>query len=484
MTSLRPGSDLSTEFLVIGAGPTGLGAGVRLQEAGKTNFLIADAAERVGGLARSFVDDQGFWWDIGGHVQFSHYPYFDALMDRALPGGWNVHERESWVWMRDRFVPYPFQNNLRYLPKEDAWKCLDGLLTASKADHKDKPKSFAEWIDRTFGAGIAEVFMTPYNFKVWATPPPLMNYRWIGERVAVTDLRRVLGNVILGKDDLSWGPNATFRFPKEGGTGAIWEAVADLVGRERFWLNNGVTRILPKEKVAVFADGSKVRYEHLLSTIPLDKLVKIVDGLSPSVVERAQGLVHSSTNVVGIGLEGQPEPELRGKCWMYYPENNCPFYRSTVFSHYAQKNVPDPTKQWSLMLEISESSHKPVNVKTVIDETVAGLYATKMITKKDKIVSRWHVRMEHGYPVPSLERDAILDEVQPALEKLGVFSRGRFGAWKYEVSNQDHSLMQGVEWADRAMFGTAESTVHGKMGLGAKEAPLPLPSTATKRKQA
>ena len=26
--------------------------------------------------------------------------------------------RESWVWMFDRFLPYPFQNNIKFLPKE------------------------------------------------------------------------------------------------------------------------------------------------------------------------------------------------------------------------------------------------------------------------------------------------------------------------------------------------------------------------------
>ena len=28
------------------------------------------------------------------------------------------------------------------------------------------------------------------------------------------------------------------------------------------------------------------------------------------------------------------------KCWLYFPEDNCPFYRTTVFSHYAKKNCP------------------------------------------------------------------------------------------------------------------------------------------------
>ena len=80
-----------------------------------------------------------------------------------------------------------------------------------------------------------------------------------------------------------------------------------------------------------------------------------------------------------------------------------------------------------------------------------------------KVVSRWHCRLEHGYPTPWLGRDEVLAEAEHALHAAGIYSRGRFGAWKYEVSNQDHSLMQGVEAVDRILSGEPERTFNGDM---------------------
>jgi hypothetical protein len=38
-----------------------------------------------------------------------------------------------------------------------------------------------------------------------------------------------------------------------------------------------------------------------------------------------------------------------------------------------------------------------------------------------------------------------------------VYSRGRFGAWRYEVGNMDHSVAQGVEWVNRIVEGDREN---------------------------
>jgi protoporphyrinogen oxidase len=236
---------------------------------------VLEAENSAGGLARSFRDPQGFTWDIGGHVQFSHYELFDNAMEQFLGSdGWLVHERESWVWMRNRFIPYPLQNNIHRLPPDDLNKCLQGLVEITRKP-RPKPRDFAGWIDATFGPGLAEVFMRPYNMKVWAFPPELMNAGWVGERVAVTDLARVLHNLVYNHDELSWGPNNRFQFPRKGGTGAIWNACADRLPSERLKFSVRVTGVDLRERRLTTDSGTQIAYDALISTMPLSELIKL-----------------------------------------------------------------------------------------------------------------------------------------------------------------------------------------------------------------
>lgn len=467
---------IRTGTLIVGAGPTGLGAAWRLDAYGESDWLVCEAGREAGGLARSIVDGHGFTWDLGGHVQFSHYDYFDALMDDLLGAdGWLSHERESWVRVRDGFVPYPFQLNLHRLPPEDRDRCIAGLEQAvrhgsGRAARPEPPAHFGGWIDATFGEGIAALFMRPYNIKVWARDPELMSWHWIGDRVAVVDVARVRANIAHGRDDVSWGPNNRFRFPKRGGTGAVWRALARrLAQRHPGCLQYGraLVAVDTASRRARFADGDVVEYGRLLSTMPLDRLIGLSD-LAPALKPAARDLEYSSTHVIGVGLEGRPGPQLSRKCWIYFPEANCPFYRVTHFSHYSPHNVPDAARYWSLMAEVSESVHKPVEGTRVVSETIDGLLATGLVDAREQVHHTWHCRLEHGYPVPSLNRGRALDTIMPALEAREVYSRGRFGAWKYEVSNQDHSLAQGVEVVDRWLTGGVEETLQSPEAVNAR----------------
>ena len=92
-------------------------------------------------------------------------------------------------------------------------------------------------------------------------------------------------------------------------------------------------------------------------------------------------------------------------------------------------------------------------------ETIQGAINTKMIQSTDEIVSIYYRRLEHGYPTPSLARDGVLEKALPWLQQQGIWSRGRFGSYKYEVANQDHSCLIGVEAVDNILHGTKEFTL-------------------------
>lgn len=112
------------------------------------------------------------------------------------------------------------------------------------------------------------------------------------------------------------------------------------------------------------------------------------------------------------------------------------------------------------MLEVSQSTMKPVDEKNLVRDSIQGLLNTEMLKPTDEIVSTYHRKFDFGYPTPSLERDGVLKQLLPALQDKGIFSRGRFGAYKYEVANQDHSFMQGVEAADAVAHGGIELTLN------------------------
>jgi len=474
---------IRTRLLIIGAGPTGLGAAWRLAARGATDWLLCEAAATAGGLAGSIVDDAGFTWDLGGHVQFSHYDYFDELMDDLLgEDGWLHHQRESWVWVRSRFVPYPFQLNLHRLPDGDQAQCVRGLITAARASARGgpPPDHFDAWIDAAFGSGIGDVFLRPYNRQVWAYPLDELSWHWIGDRVALGELPRVVENIRLNRDDVSWGPNNRFRFPRRGGTGAIWRALAarlDAAVPGRLQFGRRLIGVDTSAHVATFADGGVVRYEQLMTTVPLDAFVAMTD-LAPALRDAAADLRYSSTHVIGVGLLGSAPPHIAGKCWMYFPEDDCPFYRVTHFSRYSPNNVPDISRYWSLMAEVSESPAKAVAGTSVESDTIDGLVNTGLIANRRQVHHTWRHRLPRGYPTPSRHRDRALAFILPALEARAVYSRGRFGAWKYEVSNQDHSFAQGVECVDRLYSGAVETTLWHPEVVNARRS---MPRTAVAR---
>lgn len=434
--------DDSTRILIIGAGPCGLAAARELTRLGHDDWLIAEAADGPGGLASSVVDPAGFTWDLGGHVVFSHYGEFDSLLHEVMGDDILSHDRSSYIRFDDRWVPYPFQNNLRALPKDVAFECLSGLIDAPGGDPS---MDFRKWMEATFGEGITTHFMLPYNFKVWATPADLMASNWIAERVSVVDWKRALRSLVMEEDDVAWGPNNAFVFPAEGGTGEIYRRLAMRMA-DRITYGRRLVGLDTQQRVARFADGSEEGFGAVISTIPLDVLIGTIDQKPDVVADAVPALVHNSVYMVGVGYETQLAD---ARSWMYFPQDSAPFYRATNFAKYSPKNVPggDVSRYCSYMTETSYSSHKPEQRRGLEERVEKGLRAAGVIAGQPPIASMHTVDIPYAYPVPTLDRDPALRAIQPWLMQNGVYSRGRFGAWKYELGNMDHAVKMGIDVA-------------------------------------
>ena len=343
------------------------------------SWALIDSAEEAGGLASTDITQEGFLFDVGGHVIFSHYAYFDDVINEALPSDkdWYEHQRVSYVRSKGVWVPCelppslfllahsedfaldPYQNNITVLPVEDQIVCLEGMIDAAeeRIRAKEPPSNFDEWIVRMMGEGLANIFMRPYNFKVWAYPTTMMQCKWLGERVAAPSLKLVLSNTLNKKTAGNWGPNATFRFPAEGGTGGIWKAVAKTLPQDKLLFKRKVVSVDAPGHAVTLDDGSTIKYKQLITTMGVDYLIDSVKGIEADTHNKIKkaakdGLLCSSTHVIGIGIRGSLPERIGDRCWLYFPEPNAPFYRATVFSNYSPKNCPDasvklPTLQYA-----------------------------------------------------------------------------------------------------------------------------------------
>lgn len=437
--------------VIVGAGPCGLGAARELTHLKHENWILTEASDHAAGHAGSVVDPQGFLWDFGGHVVFSHFGEFDKILEETMGDEVFHHERSSYIRFDDRWVPYPFQNNLRHLPPEPAYECLLGLIEAPGGNPET---DFALWMAQTFGEGITHHFMRPYNFKVWATPAERMQAKWIGERVSVVDYNRAVRSLVFQEDDAAWGPNNLFMFPAVGGTAEIYKRLADSLG-DRITYNRQMVAVDAENKTAKFSDGSEEVYDKLISTMPIDKLVGILEHCPDDVRGAADDLEHNGVFMVGIGYE---TPVFDDKSWMYFPQDTAPFYRATNFGKYSPNNVPngDVGRYCSYMTEVSYSRYKPESADGLAERVEEGLRASGVIEGRPKIASMHIEDLGYAYPVPTLKRDDALAKIQPWLMSHDIYSRGRFGSWKYEIGNMDHAVKMGIDASRLVVDGTPE----------------------------
>ncbi len=315
-------------ILIVGAGLAGLSTAYHLAD---KDYQLYERDKTVGGLCRSY-DRDGFTFDYTGHLLHLRNEYTGKLLEKLLPDKLASHHRRASIYSQKVFTPYPFQGNLYQLPKEIIKECLIGFIEARLEDGQkrgNKPVrngnsniSFKDWIIATFGKGIARYFMLPYNEKLWLRDLDTMSLEWVDWSIPVPSLDEVVGGA-LGMENHQMGYSARFLYPEKGGIGILPRAFLPYI-REVF-LNRSLTAIDLHEKKAWFDDGNVVRYDRLVSTIPLPELINVIRNVPSHIADLSKRLQYISVFDINLGISGNTSFDQH---WVYFPEPENPFYRA------------------------------------------------------------------------------------------------------------------------------------------------------------
>ena len=477
----------SIKVLIAGAGPCGLGAAREMIESGPggpDDFLVVDPGSEPGGWARSATTAEGFTFDFGGHVLFphKHYAQFAELLGN-LGLQWAASVPRRGLQTGGSFLPYPAQRNIQRLPAHRMLRAVGSILlnrlrrAEGSAAESVLPPEHApggdlwSYLTRRFGGYMTESLLAPLNAKQWGHAPETLTDVWTQHRsgsnarnVPDVSLRRILRNFVLGGDDLGWTADTRVTYPAEGGSGGIWTAVAAAIPAEKMLLGTRVVAVSLDEKTATLSNGETIRWERMVSTMPLDTLLASIPD-RPELSAKATQFVRARSRLFGFGIRGQMPARYAGLHSCQVTDADVPFWRLNFPTSVSEGN--GPAGCYSMLCEVSEPAARPprpiVELRASVERSLRGMGLVG--TTEQTIVSRWEFTVEHGYPVPFLGRDELLAEVQPLLDEADVYSRGRFGSWRYEISNQDHAYMQGVEVVRRILFRLPEETFGNAMAV-------------------
>jgi UDP-galactopyranose mutase len=431
-----------TPTVILGAGLCGLSAAYHLQRK-QAGFILIEREAEAGGLART-ERYGGFSFDHSIHILYTRDSYVTGLIcDDLLAGNIGRQARESYCYTAGIYTEYPYQTNNYGLPPEIIVENLLGVIEANAAQ-KGVPLHFEDWIYRTFGLGIAERFMIPYNRRQWAWDLTDMNYDWIAERVPMPEIREVLLGA-LRPPSRKHGPNSEFWYPVEGGIEALARAFVRRIASERLWTGTCVTAIDCVRHEVELAGGKRVPFHRLISTLPLPATVRLMGEAVPEEIRRrAAALKNNIVHTVNIGFELDGAETRKKMHWVYFPEEDTIFHRVSFPGAFSTSMTPADCG--SVQVEISESIHRPCDRKALVELALKDLQRVGILTSRNRVRVTGLVTLDPAYTIYDLKHRENTRIIRDFLYEANIDSRGRFGEWEY--FNMDQAILSGKAAAE------------------------------------
>lgn len=410
-------TDLQTRFLIVGAGMTGLAFANFIDH---DDFLVVEREDEIGGWCKTERRD-GFVWDYSGHFFHFKHPDIEAYLRERMPDEKIVTvEKNSLIYLDGHHVDFPFQKNIHQLPRERFVDCLYDLYFRDESAGKADPDSFKGMLYEKFGRAISELFLIPYNEKLYACDLEDLDREAMGRFFPYADIEEIIRNM-RRPDNSSY--NATFTYPL-GGAIRYVEALARDVPDDRILLSDGVKSIDPNKRIATLESGRTVSYNQLISSAPFDRLLKMTSlPHDPSVFTSNKVLVFN----LGFDRKGPP-----GVHWIYFPERDLSFYRVGFYD-----NIMGADRM-SLYVEIGLPTDAPIDVDIARKQVLRDL-STVGIVDEHQLLAHHDVVLDPAYVHITDDSRRSHELLSQTLNCAGIYSVGRYGGWTY-CSIEDNIL--------------------------------------------
>jgi protoporphyrinogen oxidase len=412
--------------LILGGGVTGLAAG------SVSGLKVYEAQQVPGGICSSYYlksgskeplfnrpeDGEAYRFEIGGgHWIFGGDPKVLNYINSIVPT--KSYSRKSAVYFskKELYVPYPIQNNLAYLGKDIAEQSLKEIVNSPEG----VPKTMADWIEKSFGKTLTELFFAPfhelYTAGLWTEIAPQDAYKSPVNPAVVRQ-------GAFDKAPPAVGYNVTYVYPEEGlNTLAQRMALKCDINYDK-----RVSRISIDKKEVSFSNGSGANYDNLVSTLPLNKAMEMA-GLEVD----EEPAFYTSVLVLNIGAtRGSKCPDDH---WLYIPDSDSRFHRVGFYSNVDVSFLPQSSRKnndrVSIYVERAyKNGQKPSNkeIETYSESVVNELKSWEFIQEAETVHPTW-IDVAYTWSMPGSNwKELAISE----LEKHGVYQVGRYGRWIFQ----------------------------------------------------
>jgi len=279
----------------------------------------------------------------------------------------------------------------------------------------------------TFGKGITEKYLIPYNKKIWNYPPEKLSLEWLAAGIPMPPAEDIIKSS-LGIKTEGYHQNLIFYYPIKRGINALVKPMEEKL-RDRITYNFNVKSVSKEGDKFVVSDGKEEKaYDRLVSCMPLPDLIDSMAGVPKDVVKAKNSLKYNSLITVMIGVD---KPRINNISWMYIPQEDVDFNRLSFPFNFSERVAP--AEKSSILVEITCLPQDPLlkqSEERIADKVIRDLERLDFV-KNSEICYLKVMKSEYAYIIYDLDYNRNTSKVFSFLRKIGVDSCGRFAEFKY-----------------------------------------------------